>query len=404
MPELLASPKRPVTRPKSGGRRTLIILVGVVLTIALLGSLFVFVGLPALGCPKASASASTGAASDFCFAPFSGGSHAIGGLAAGPDGNLWFTEAAHIGRMTPAGTRTEFARGDTDSLPGAIVAGPDGNLWFIERTAKALGRITLAGIVTSFPLPAGATAPVGLTAGPDSALWYTRSSDARGAGGPPDTGTPGLIGRMTVSGVATEFALPPPPAPRPPAQPRDIISGPDGALWFDTGMISGGGLGDSWIGRITLSGQASLVYGPDPKALVSITALTPGPDHTLWFTQTSNNINSAGPGASGPPQITGSVGRLTPSGDVALFSLSSATPGTISAGLDGNLWFAAASGKIGRVTPTGQITLFALPDAQAEVSLMSEGPGRAIWCSQTFPDTDLINGLIWGTKIARITT
>ena len=31
------------------------------------------------------------------------------GITAGPDGNLWFTEAAAtIGRITPAGTVTEF--------------------------------------------------------------------------------------------------------------------------------------------------------------------------------------------------------------------------------------------------------------------------------------------------------
>jgi virginiamycin B lyase len=48
---------------------------------------------------------------------------------AGPDGNLWFTEArgARIGRITPAGTITEIP---TPPHPSHITVGPDGNLWF----------------------------------------------------------------------------------------------------------------------------------------------------------------------------------------------------------------------------------------------------------------------------------
>src|SRR5260370_8021881 len=55
-------------------------------------------------------------------------------IAAGPDGNLWFTEffANRIGRMTPSGALTEFPIPTPDSSPRRIVAGPDGNLSFVH--------------------------------------------------------------------------------------------------------------------------------------------------------------------------------------------------------------------------------------------------------------------------------
>ncbi len=65
------------------------------------------------------------------------------GIAAGPDGNLWFTEYAgnKIGRITPGGTITEFPMPTARSRPEGITAGPDGNLWFIEFFANKIGRI-----------------------------------------------------------------------------------------------------------------------------------------------------------------------------------------------------------------------------------------------------------------------
>ena len=55
------------------------------------------------------------------------------GIAAGPDGNLWFTEpAAQIGRITPAGAITEYPAAHSLQRPRGIAAGPDGNMWFTE--------------------------------------------------------------------------------------------------------------------------------------------------------------------------------------------------------------------------------------------------------------------------------
>jgi hypothetical protein len=73
------------------------------------------------------------------------------GIAAGPDGNLWFAESNidRIGRITPLGVVTEFGVGITaGATPAGITAGPDGNLWFAEQGGDRIGRIT-TGVVTA---------------------------------------------------------------------------------------------------------------------------------------------------------------------------------------------------------------------------------------------------------------
>jgi virginiamycin B lyase len=69
-------------------------------------------------------------------------------ITAGPDGNLWFTEAANdVGRITPTGSITQFRVGgvcvaNEGCEAFGITSGPDGNLWFTEELAGEIGRIT----------------------------------------------------------------------------------------------------------------------------------------------------------------------------------------------------------------------------------------------------------------------
>jgi streptogramin lyase len=67
----------------------------------------------------------------------------IGGIAAGPDGNIWHTEPqrSRIGRIEPIGHITEFAV-PRPASPYTIIAGPDHALWFADAGGPTLGRIT----------------------------------------------------------------------------------------------------------------------------------------------------------------------------------------------------------------------------------------------------------------------
>ena len=105
------------------------------------------------------------------------------GLAAGSDGNVWFSEQGSpsglgtgIGRITPSGVVTFFPV--LTLAQGGIAAGPDGNIWFIGK--DYIGRITPSGVVT--PFSAGIRAGSGLrdiAAGPDGNLGFTMQYDNR---------------------------------------------------------------------------------------------------------------------------------------------------------------------------------------------------------------------------------
>ena len=74
------------------------------------------------------------------------------GIAAGPDGALWFTESAapgRIGRITTEGDITEYSNGLLlITNPWFISAGPDGNMWFTGNNLPGLvARITLPPLV-----------------------------------------------------------------------------------------------------------------------------------------------------------------------------------------------------------------------------------------------------------------
>jgi streptogramin lyase len=135
------------------------------------------------------------------------GAAGITGKAA--DGNIWFVQyqSRRIGRMTTAGTSyTWFATSNVGTQ--RIAAGPDGNLWFTGITV--IGRITPGGVVTEFPLPDGriATTHVAIIAGLDGNVWF---------------GLPDGLGRITPSGAITLFPVP---------APRGIAPGADGNIWY----------------------------------------------------------------------------------------------------------------------------------------------------------------------------
>jgi virginiamycin B lyase len=71
--------------------------------------------------------------------------HTANGIAVGPDGNLWFTEqsANLIGRITTAGTISQFGGLTAGAGPDLITAGPNGDphMWFTEFGGSRIGNI-----------------------------------------------------------------------------------------------------------------------------------------------------------------------------------------------------------------------------------------------------------------------
>jgi streptogramin lyase len=294
------------------------------------------------------------------------------GIAAGADGNLWFTEFSsasgnRVVRISPSGVVREFATGITaGSQPNGIAAGPDGNVWFTEfapvaSTNKKIGRIAPNGLVTESPVTFPFNTDLGgITVGPDQRLWFT-AGGAGMIGAMTTTGTPSVFGPAGISSV-----------------PVDIASGADGNLWF-TEIDAGNG---DKIGRITTSGTVTGEFATsgEPRDIAA------GPDGKLWFTQSS-------PAA---------IGRLDPAAPAPIDYFTtgiSGIPQGIVAGPDGNLWFTEPVGDmIGRITPSGTVTEFStgITPSSSPLGIVA-GPDGNLW----FTESNTVSGK---ARIGRINT
>jgi streptogramin lyase len=291
-------------------------------------------------------------------------------LVAGPDGNVWFTcfrlgshlgaaEKSIVGRITPAGTVTEFPTGlPPDLSVGGLAAGPDGNLWFTqvgrpqnaEESGGLVGRMNSEGAVTSFGSPTGASgAPI---AGPDGNLWFVEWPDG-----------PVSIDRVTPGGAITRFGK------GQVGLPTHLVVGPDGNIWF-TAQQS--------VGRVTPSGEVGrftdcMDFRQD---FSEATQIVSGPGGDLWFSTITSRMT---PSMSEPPTI----GRVTPSGEITLFKDGVEGQSSLIAGPDGRVWFAGDREEIDRITPPSapvNTFIFARGKAKtggaAEVPVEVPGPGR----------------------------
>ncbi len=139
-----------------------------------------------------------------------------------------------------------------------------------------------------------------------------------------------------------------------------------------------------------------LLAAPAPAAASTITefplpagttpgVITAGPDGALWFTESS----PPGPAAD-------KIGRITTAGSFSEFV--PPTPsflGGITTGPDGALWFTEFSFpfNIGRLTTGGSFTEFHTPTAQSVPLAITAGPDGALWFTETAAN-----------KIGRVTT
>ena len=319
------------------------------------------------------------------------------GIAAGPDGNVWFTEnnfnqgAGAIGRITPAGVVTEFTAGiSSPQQLGGITAGPtgDNSLWFVESDPSSgstgpaqmrIGRISTTGTVVS-ETTVGAADLGTITVGPDGNLWFTLSVSSQ-------------IGRMTPAGVVTLFGASQGISPR--SNPLAITTGPDGNLWFTQPGVNINTLNNTNQSNLAQLGQQLILSGAigrigriTPQGVVTefnMTSggypigITAGPDGNLWFTE---------PGIdSGTQTSFAAIGRITTSGVVTEFTTGltqSALPGRITVGPDNNLWFTEPIGnRIGQATTAGVITEFTTGlTPNSRPSEIVTGPDGNLWFTE----------------------
>ena len=255
----------------------------------------------------------------------------------------------------------------TVTYNGAWIGGDSGAVLF---TASVPGNVSVGSASAELAptpsllyatIPTAGSHPRDLTSGPDGALWFTE-------------GTAAKIGRMTTNLAFTEYTV---PGQNP--VPWAIASGADGNLYFSDVAAS-----DEAFDQITPSGTVTRTSIKSPGQTHPLNAMVLGPDHNLWAPDASGNA----------------IAQFTPAGVQTNFAIP--TPGAsaqaIAVGADGALWFTEYhGGKIGRITTSGAITEYPItPPAGHAASAplgITSGPDGALW----FIDAG-------GGAIGRITT
>jgi virginiamycin B lyase len=210
----------------------------------------------------------------------------------------------------------------------------------MHRSTPTASTLAASAPVTSFALPTAFSFPANLVSGPDGALWFTET---------------GKIGRITTAGALQEFAL---PAGH---NASSLAVGPDGALWFTEPN-------NSAVGRITTSGAVSEIKvpgacqvgyacptAPRPNGIVA------GSDGALWITEP---IFSRVLSRTSSAKLL----RLTTSGTFTEFAIpggasksTTPNPGKVALGADGAVWFTDSfERRIWRATTSGALSSFAV--------------------------------------------
>ena len=282
------------------------------------------------------------------------------GITAGPDGNIWFTDAgaSTIAKLGTGGTGlSEFHTNTADATPVGITTGPDGRLWFAELSGSVnqVARSNTAGSQNEFGINNPSAMPTSIVTGPDHHMWFTDFGN----------GTIGTIDPNATPGtLATTY-----PINDRSLMPSSIASGPLGHLWFTEQGTNGGRIGEMTTAGVQVSDtQAASGSG------AGIDGIAVGPDGNLWFTE----------------QNHGRIGTMTPAHQVTEFpSLSGAgAPTAITAGSDGAMWFVdQGNNAIGRITMSGAVTEFGVPTAHAfssnvQPAGIASGPDGNIWFTE----------------------
>jgi streptogramin lyase len=267
---------------------------------------------------------------------------------------------------------------------GPIVSGSDGNLWFAETYAQKIGRITVEGVITEFALSARSY-PNGVALGADGNVWFPEQGNAH-------------VGRITPSGQVTEFALPP-------STPTAICAGPDGNLWVtDTE--------NAQVFRVTTAGaftafSTGVSGGTNTGSLLSI---VPGPDGRLWIDlAAANEVVTVGvDGTLGPSYsvsnddfylftrpgavwVTNSYyGQITHvGGGGAIIPPATYQPTVAVTAPDQTVWFSAqhvdktpAPDAIAESTPDGKSVTLHLLENYAGPAWITIGPDGNVWFAE----------------------
>jgi len=310
-------------------------------------------------------------------------------------GALLTTLAFPASGMAVTGTVTEFSTNLTpDASPFGIAAGPDGNLWFTEQKIAKVGRITPNGTIKEFALPGG-TSPNSIASLGPTTLYVTDQGANKvylvQTNGPNDpTITPGTA---TLDG------------------PKGIAAGPDGNLWVVNNGLNKG------VQRVNPDGSALGAAIPTAGA-ANLQFIALGPDNNMWVTDftapgqlfkvntavnpptasavplaASENLLGVAGGTDGKVYFTEAGGtprisRINPDGSgyesTRKLDTGTSDPEGLAFGRDGNLYAAIFNGsKVGQITPLLGLTEFGNGiTTNGGPRFIAQGPDGNMWFTE----------------------
>jgi streptogramin lyase len=283
-------------------------------------------------------------------------------IAPGPDGAMWFTEAAgdKVGRISSTGKITEYVLPTADAEPNGIVTGADGDLWFTETHANKIGKLVPStGQVTEYSIPTANSQPTGIALGAEGDVWFTEYATSK-------------VARITPAGTVEEYGT---------------LFGDDNPLYITPSAGEGASMwysGDKGrhIGYVNASGTAGEATAPKEQ---DPTGIAIGSDGATWF-----STFEAESGASTLDRLPGLFGALT---ETEQFNLNL---GQLLADSDLGFWYVSDTGggaSLYRVTSDNVVTDEAkgpvpahTSDCYSKTNLracpldgLAFGPNRAIW-------------------------
>jgi len=185
-------------------------------------------------------------------------------ITTGPDGNVWFTEGAHVAVITPTGNITEYLYPSftVGNMNNGITTGPDGKMWFIDSGQYIDSIDPVSRVIVQRNAACGPAESI--VSAPDGNLYY-------------DCPNGKLIQLMT---TGQQLSIPQPWGFS--GNVQDLTIGPDKAVWFV------GSLGNpDVIGEYNYITQTITAYIPPNNSFGSF-AIVAGPDGNIWATNRGN--------------------------------------------------------------------------------------------------------------------
>jgi virginiamycin B lyase len=292
--------------------------------------------------------------------------YAITGSGSGPlvsfNGQVYFGEGTSIGHITTAGVQGSAIKAPSGGTIEALTVGPDGNLWFTELNSAAnatnnfYGYVTPAGAIKEFPVAKTYGNVTGIAAPADGKIYFRAGDYLVG------TSTAGAIFLTQSLGTGSSTSS------------HDLITGPDGNLWFTESFndeIGVAYVAGGLVGTVTATGG---------KAVAGVTVFIDA-KHTGTYASGDPTTTTSAAGTYRFNEVPGTyvVGVVTPSGDklttAAEVTLTVAAGGTATANF--GLTPTVGAPTIGVTTPdtTAAEGLFGSPASTGLFAVTREAGG-----------------------------